>query len=58
VKHSDENGGEQTENPLTVSRPIFYHRKRERERDNRERDGKWDKRVYENEQIWTKIQRK
>lgn len=32
---SDENGREQTENPLTVSRPIFFHRERKRERDSR-----------------------
>jgi hypothetical protein len=35
---------------------IFSHRKWEREQDSRERDGKRDKRVYENEQVWTKIQ--
>jgi hypothetical protein len=56
--HSDENGREHTENLLTVSRPKFFHWKRERERDSREWDGKRDKRVYENEQIWRKIQRK
>jgi hypothetical protein len=51
LETSDENGRKRTENLLIVSRPIFFHRKRER-------DGKRDKREYENEQIWTKILRK
>jgi hypothetical protein len=58
TENSDENGRERTKNTLTVPRPIFFHRKRERERGDRERNGKRDKRVYENEQMWMVIQQK